>query len=269
MIYFEVRGGLCNRMRALASAYAYAQERGQAITVLWPCNGECNCRFDTLFKIEYPFDSMKFIYIKWFLRGHFTNYKNIMRKIKKKCDYIFEEDSRCHREELFSIEGNKINIFCGSYCNWYRVKNPYADYKIKENIARKVRQYCDLCGEHGVGVHIRRTDNELSIKKSPTELFIKLMQKEIHEYPDTKFFIASDDEREKEKLREIFGEEQIVTNDVVSLRNTKKGMVYAAVDLYILAGMSKIIGSSNSSFSEAAANIGNIPLIKCELNTGD
>lgn len=110
-----------------------------------------------------------------------------------------------------------------------------------------------------VGVHIRRTDNALAIEQSPVSLFVDAIQREIDAFPDVKFYIASDDEKEKELLKERFGG-RIITRSVDCRRDCRSGIESAVEDMYILSRTAKIYGSFYSSFSEIAANLGGIEL---------
>lgn len=49
MIYVEPCGGLCNRMRVIASAVTLAEKNKIGLRVMWRLNKACNCRLDELF----------------------------------------------------------------------------------------------------------------------------------------------------------------------------------------------------------------------------
>lgn len=55
--------------------------------------------------------------------------------------------------------------------------------------------------ERTIGVHIRRTDNVVSIQSSPLENFTNIMDEEIKKNANTKFYVASDDDEVKESLK--------------------------------------------------------------------
>ena len=56
---------------------------------------------------------------------------------------------------------------------------------------------------YDIGIHIRRRDNVRSIQKSPTRLFIQAIQQTLDINPQTRFYLASDDEKEKEYLSQM------------------------------------------------------------------
>ena len=50
MIIIQPSGGLCNRMRVINSGWKLACERHDQLKVLWNCNAELNCPFESLFQ---------------------------------------------------------------------------------------------------------------------------------------------------------------------------------------------------------------------------
>ena len=108
-----------------------------------------------------------------------------------------------------------------------------------------------------IGVHIRRTDNALSIGKSPLDLYIDSMYKSIEDNPDVKFYVASDSKEEKEKLKNIFLD-RIYFLDCVQKRDSLEGITDAIIELYLLSSTKKIYGSFASTYSTLAADISKI-----------
>jgi hypothetical protein len=126
----------------------------------------------------------------------------------------------------------------------------------------RIDRICEDFTSHTVGIHIRRTDNVDAINGSPTELFVQRMKEELQLYPETKFYVASDSLFEKNRMITVFGDRIIVLPDVDTSRNSVRGMQDALVELYVLSRTHKIFGSHQSSYSETAAQIGNIPYEK-------
>ena len=50
MIIIQPSGGLCNRMRVINSGWKLARERKEKLQILWNCNAELNCPFESLFQ---------------------------------------------------------------------------------------------------------------------------------------------------------------------------------------------------------------------------
>lgn len=112
-----------------------------------------------------------------------------------------------------------------------------------------------------IGIHIRRTDHEEAIRSSPTENFLTLMRQAQQKDPQTKFFVATDCDKEAATLTQEFGENLCMARSRIACRRTTEGMQDAIVDLFSLAQCRTIYGSAGSSFSKTAAAIGRIPLL--------
>jgi hypothetical protein len=112
-----------------------------------------------------------------------------------------------------------------------------------------------------VGVHIRRTDHLISIKKSQTSKFITIMEDILNKNIQTTFFLATDDDDVKQELIKKFNK-KIITNNIESYnRNESNSIQNALIDLYCLSKTKKIYGSYHSTFSQMSAIIGEIDFI--------
>ena len=126
-------------------------------------------------------------------------------------------------------------------------------------IQKHIDQLCKNFSAHTIGVHIRRTDNLESIQQSPIELFFTAIDKEIDLNADVSIYLATDDESVKQKLQKRYGKRLIYVKDKAD-RSSISGIQGGIVDMYTLARTQKILGSFHSSFSELAAQLGDIPL---------
>ncbi len=267
MIYFETWAGLCNRLRGMSSAYGFAKEIGIPLTVIWENLDICNCSFDDYFELDVdqtiPVKVCNFNMMgtSLFHKALHFLYNRKIASMKKKSVIISQDElMKMDLEELKKLALKK-DVYIRSYYYWYEWDNPYSIFKIKPCIENKVNQLMERCGKDAVGVHIRRTDHDICISESPTEVFINEMRKEPDEVC---FFVATDELTEREKLIREFGKERIIFNEDAELsRASEKGMEDAVVDLYALSRTNKILGSSTSSFTEMAAKISEIPLLYC------
>ena len=110
-----------------------------------------------------------------------------------------------------------------------------------------------------VGIHLRGTDRP---NTPPIEKIIARMRAEIELNPDVNFFLASDGDKQEEAVITLFEDRLIRAPQKIAHRFTLEGQQSAVVDLFGLAATSRIIGMSTSSFSTAAALIGNKPLLR-------
>lgn len=254
MLIIQPIGGLCNRMRAINSAYLLARERRETLIVIWFVNHELGCPFHELFK-DAPELKVINIYSKWNLKkmwyqltSHFVNNETIRQH---KGDGLLDE---AYRRSL------PKKVYIATEEHFY----PCHDYHLfipTEEIQKSIDAMEKRLGNHAVGVHIRRTDNKPAMDKSSTNAFIQAMEKEVATHPDTRFYLATDDLSEEAVLREHFGD-KILSNENRDLsRNSISGIKDAMLDLFTLANTKKIIGSYFSSFTDIAADMHGIEKI--------
>lgn len=90
-------------------------------------------------------------------------------------------------------------------------------------------------------------------------MFFTAIDKEIDLNADVSIYLATDDESVKQKLQKRYGKRLIYVKDKAD-RSSISGIQGGIVDMYTLARTQKILGSFHSSFSELAAQLGDIPL---------
>ena len=259
-------GGLANRMKAMDAAYHLTKDCGSKLKVIWFKDKGLNCRFDQLF--QHPTDSIitireatfcdllledrprkKNFFLPW-LPEHLKYYACIYERQATQLFYN-------HFDYAAWAKGRKVYM---ASCVYFYPQPDDKLFKLFKPIA-SLQQRIDACSEHfnehTIGIHIRRTDNIASITQSPTELFIKQMEEFVEHQPDTTFYLATDSEEEKQKLKQVFGE-RISMSGHAAERNSLQGMQDALVELYTLSRTSRIIGSMQSSYSETAAQIGRV-----------
>lgn len=268
MVYFEVEAGLCNRLRGMASAYFFAKDNGQPLTVIWKSDVNCNLRFDSFFTLDTDIP-IKVIHFDCMGTNPVRKAEHLLNRcreavMKARCaEVLWGRPDVDVDKMLHTIKAGK-NVYLTTCHYWYEGEKPFSIFKLKPGIADKVEQINKECGNNCVGVHIRRTDHQDCIRNSPTEAFIREMQKEPE---DTVFFVASDDASERENLVRVFGKNRIKYNAGAELsRGTVQGMEDAVIDLYMLSKTRKILGSDGSSFSDTAGLIGEIPVIMCDIS---
>ena len=128
-----------------------------------------------------------------------------------------------------------------------------------QEVEKRVLEIVSNFALNTVGLHIRRTDHIHSIRNSPTELFIRAVEREIENDHTLKIFLATDDSMVKRQLCSIFGDRVITAEETLG-RDTLPGIMAALVDMWTLSNTRMIYGSMHSSFSEMASWLGNIEL---------
>ncbi len=250
------QGGLCNRLRVLLGALALSEECQVPTRLVWHPDWQCEAYFDELFEpvesrwlrvvtgsfFDRP-SSHKELYLPQWLRVPFYR-----KQIK-----LFHPERHGVLSEIVK-QYKKVYINTGFYIHPYSTAHiqrlrpiPELQSQIDATVARFPKNI--------IGVHVRRRDNTWSKDVSTDAAFIKAME----QYPDATFYIATDDEEVKWRLREAF-KERTLTQETDGRRDNAFSIGDAVVDLFCLAHTKRVIGSYWSSFSDMAAEIGNIPL---------
>lgn len=262
-------GGLANRMRAVNSMAEFTRAEKIGLHVIWISNSELNAPFSSLFKplphthatleekgiaasLLYNSPRKGNLYLSALATRLLFTRRLFWRDVK-------EAKEAGRLETLLRQPGTTFiesNYDFGDYSGRLA-----ANFRPSGEVEESVRRFTSLhFAPRTIGIHIRRTDNTHSIAGSPTGFFIDAIRKELADAPDTKFYVASDDAAEKEKLGKIFGQ-KIITRNIECRRNREEGIIHAAEDLFILSRTARIYGSYYSSFSEMASALGGAELI--------
>ncbi len=254
--------GLCNRLRVLLSALAVSAEEGVPVRVAWEKTDECRADFPELFV---PLDGGMFAVgeRRWWERPITRRNLHWPWIVRLLMGY------RCQRASFQPKYAGEVAALMRRYGKVY-LSTPYSlrpysrDYAARlrpaERLQKRVDRLIAQFAPHTVGVHIRRTDNVVSMRYSKVELFRQAMDAELARCPGTLFYLATDDEELKASLRKDYGGKVLTQNTSVR-RDTLAGMEEAVVDLWCLAATEKLLGSYWSSFTDTAAEIGGMPLV--------
>jgi ribosome biogenesis protein Nip4 len=252
--------GLCNRMRSIASGIYIAQKLDRSLTVYWRKNQDCFADYTNLFE-PVKINNMEVLPLKLVDFYLFADRKlNLFLPGKIRTFFFDTQIARFHIEkgDIFEkIKGNKIYLSSGSSMaeHYPLIKIFQPKIEIKEQINAIIQQF----STNTIGVHIRRTDNNMSIQHNSINDFCDAMDREIAFNPDTKFYLATDDAEVKTALLTTFGNKIIYHEGILSRTNVQ-GMQNAVIDLWCLSNTKKILGSFFSSYSEIASEMGNIKL---------
>lgn len=262
MIILETYCGLCNRLRAIQSTLDLAEKYGHSAMVIWAENPNCYCKFEDLFQPTDRFrlmtlhdgsllDKVKRQRYRWQAEACHARLSQTRMDEQKLYDGALEKALASQLADPGSV------IYIDNWNAFFHSGKPAYDWlKLQPELEAEVAPYRAKIGSNGIGVHIRRTDNADSIAQSPTSLFIESMEAEIEKNPECTFYVATDDIREKEQLRAVFGDRIVYKPNQRLDRESLAGMKDCILDLYCLAATKKIYGSFYSSFSEEAARIG-------------
>lgn len=257
-------GGLCNRLRAIASTLQTSKSNNCELRVIWNRYNGMNARFYDLFKpineeglsIE---DSNEWLY----KINRKKDYYIRLPLLKLKYDYVFYQATSFNdsyqeiTEKIMEEKSSKILSISGApLCKDYPLTGLF---KPVDNIANRIQSTTSKFSRNTIGIHIRRTDSVESLDKSPTEAFHRKIEEEIAIDDNVPFYLASDDNMVKKQFKAKYGERIITTIDNTD-RNNVEGIQFAVYDLFCLSRTRRIIGSYYSSFTQEAARMGHIPL---------
>lgn len=260
-------GGLANRVYAITSAMALCKCNEIKLKVIWFKDYTMGARFNALFKLSNMTDSVEIIDAHWY---HYIYDRP--RKHNLWVSYFFQWllfKKRSYEKDMFVAftpeklikDFERLDRIYLVHCSRFYPHESFNDLILQDDIIEKVAAVASLfLNLDVIGVHIRRTDNIRSIKKSPLNLFIEKMDQEIAIDPNVKFYVASDSFKEKMKLKDRYGN-RIITSLKEAERNSEEGIKEALVELCILSKTKKIYGSAHSTFSELAAQISGIDLV--------
>ena len=254
MIRVRPMHGLCNRLRAIASARALARERGDVLEVHWDVAYDMNARFSDLFEKPEDFRLVEDESGAGFFSPANPDYRGeaVMHRDSGAFDAYVREilSSPVSRDFAF----DSFADFYGGDFGWLCPVQEVAD---------EVASLRGRLPSEFIGLHVRRTDNFKSGVYSPLWLFVRAVRQELRRDPALGIFLATDDARTKRALRRKFGN-RLFTRDDVADRAAPNGVRDAAVDLLLLSRATRIYGSYWSSFSETAARMGGSDFVQLE-----
>lgn len=259
-VFIIPRAGLCNRMRAIASGIYIAKHYNAQSTIYWNWEDGLKADFNDLFL---PIDNeiSKVVENKnWLYNQYNGRRKTLLRYFQSlffnQFFFAFNANTDGNIFDKIKTNGRLCLCSCHSMAAHYpmsKIFRPQCD------IQNRIDEITSRFGSDTIGVHIRRTDHVKAIAQSPLTKFFELLEKEVSNNSSINFYLATDDSEVKDEMKARFGD-RIITCDDKADRNSIEGMKFAVVDLFCLSKTNRIIGSAASSYSEIAAELGNIKL---------
>lgn len=261
MITVQPQGGLCNRLRVVASSCLLAQAAGQPMRVLWHCSPDFNARFDALFDthgLSFEVSEYRAMNLPGRLlaraRGPWARLRGAVLLGERETEPgVFDLQATAARlrgREVFVHTNSRLAFQAGMF-DVFRPKGEAAA-RLQPLLNRLRRS---------VGVHVRRTDNTRAAAISTLARFIELMRAEQTADAGSEFFVATDEPQVLAELQQHFGPAVWAYPKRAYARSEPTAIVDALVDLQALAHSRKLIGSHWSSFTDTAAEWRGIPLV--------
>ncbi|GHV49186.1 hypothetical protein FACS1894181_07460 [Bacteroidia bacterium] len=258
-------GGLANRIYAITSSIGFCKENNVQLKIIWFKDKGIGAGFYNLLRLSSDLKNIKVVDAKW----HDYRYDR-PRKKNLWLPFVwqfFAFGKRIYMKDFPELISKGLSpyisckslymIHCGLYYEWVdQFKSLLPERNIQTRIKEEIKAFAN---QRTIGVHIRRSDLPASIINSPLFLFINKIKEELKKDLQTKFFVASDSNEEKLKLKELFGD-AIITSFKEIRRDTEEGIVDALTELYMLSLTEKIYGTSYSTYSTLAAQLSGIPI---------
>ncbi len=267
-------GGLGNRMRVMASTAALMQDVRRKhpevghTEVVWFKHAGLNTSFSSLFE---PLCEPYFVLREggpvdalFYERPRSSNL--FVPRLFQKLLFrrrIYEQVVTPLFRSGFDFAGwvRGGDAYLATYTRYY----PYSAEVLRRlfvpvaGLRARIDERCAGYSHHTIGVHVRRTDHAGAIAESPLELFFAYIDAEVKACPDTRIYLATDEEQVKAEMRARYGE-RLMCSPVEADRTSRAGIEEGVVEMYALSRCHKIYGSFQSSFSEIAAELGGCPL---------
>ena len=261
MITIVPEGGLCNRMRSIASCYLLAQSACTSLRVKWYLTEDLNCRFDDIFDVT----GLPMQVEQATLRGRLSKLKVILQEQAGQLfgtSHFGPADTLPGKFPFSEVAdiAQKRDILIRTNSRLIKEDGMYNMFKPSAQVRDAMQPYASKL-EHSVGVHIRRTDNVQAIANSPISMFVEAMRSEMEQHPDTAFFVATDNADTFKFIQDEIGSAVYEHPKASYSRNDPRAIKDAAVDLFALSSCRSLIGSYWSSFTDTAWELGNIPFV--------
>lgn len=256
MLYLNVRSGLCNRLRAIASAKRLARDAGDELCVVWGMDWGMRVNYTSIMNRPKEFT---------LLQSDDKRFDDIIGKFKVGTPlyYSLEQINNLEiRAEMIDefLRNKGVRDFYFETNNSFYSNVDYDWFSPKSTLEEAAQLFMRQLPPQYIGIHIRRTDNIKSKIYSPLYCFEDIIDQELQQDGTSEFFLASDDAYVKDRLQNRFGT-CVHTRQSVAERFAENGIADAIVDLIVLSNAKNIYGSYWSSFSSMSSNIGKVPYV--------
>jgi glycosyltransferase involved in cell wall biosynthesis len=250
----DIYGGLCNRLRFIVSGIYIARANNLNLYIDWIPSYTCTCKLDDLFNVNDSGLLFDNVYDNKICKKEFVNKYNVREN-----DHSVNSKQIEH-QTLFYSGYNYLKIN-GKYINEY-----HETIELKNVIKNNIKDIINIFtnnNKYAISIHIRRTDNNDSIKISTDDKFIKYIDHIIKKLKyNGLIYLASDDLNTINKFKSIFN--NIITYDIPTFdRTNTNAIINALIDLNLLSNSDYLMGSFGSSFSSFASSLNP----KCKLIT--
>jgi hypothetical protein len=261
--------GLCNRLRAIASAHILSNHYGTNMYMIWTPEECCPCAFNDLFQNTFNSIDINTLKTKKYIFNPSVHTETLLRNTEniEALDYIVIQGGHEFKpitmsEETFILEKNLFykTLICVNEIDTY----------VSNFISKNFQAIHPV-----IGVHYRdfipkydQADGRDFSKESPLEVFIHRI-KEIHKADaSVHFYLSSNSNQAFDIIKQNIPTAVFIseTNNELT-RDSKTGIKHALQSLLILSKTKYILGTYMSSFSDEACFFQLIPKECVVFNT--
>jgi hypothetical protein len=263
-------GGLCNRLRAMHTCRQLALAHGAGVAVYWRANHELGVAWHDLFELPSPpLDVVSLsgnsdraglpICLRAYRQPIANRLLGVVRNLPA-VRYLGVADAITAQAVEWSVARWYRRLMVESYLlGAGSDRGDYSWIVPISAIQRQIGRIREQLGPAAIGLHVRRTDHQDAIQRSPDAGFLAAVESRLAVDPAQQFYLATDDNAFKEMLLQRF-KSNVVVSELAVDRSSIAGMQGAVVDLFALSLCSRIIGSCGSTFSMLAADIGGVAI---------
>ena len=267
--------GLANRLRVIESVVSLAKDLNCPVEIIWLPDHEMVAQYEDLFEPSELFsvtsrNKLKYCRSSFSLRPYKTPLAALINRYYG-VDLVFNElDIR--RQTLtgyFDIRAMipGKTVYIDTCHNFYTYHYNFSWVRPVAAIADQVARFEESMGDSRcIGLHIRRTDNRMSIQNSPDHLFEAAIRRELERDSDAVFFLATDDQATQSYFINLWGPDRMLAYPKQFGRDTVPATQDAVIDWMLLARCRKLYCSFYSSFSETAIAVSKAPAIILRLH---
>ena len=257
--------GLGNRMRVVASLHRLLREHEPAakVQIAWHKTNDFGAKFEEIFERTAAFENYQLSIINYQLKYTPASKHNLLLPLlwRKMCGYK-ELRNYCAptAEDLLRRMARHRRLYvstCYAFCDYANADLRQCFRPLPHLQARIDRTAAEFA-PRTLGVHVRRSDNTQAEEHSPTELFEQRIDSLLAEGWE-RIFLATDSDDVRRRFAQRYGP-RLITLSPNLQRSKLNGIEDAVVDLYCLSRTGRILGSYYSSYSGAAAELGDLEL---------
>ena len=287
-LFIEVRNGLGNRLRSLASAFNIAVGSNRNLVLIWETNEHCEATVADLydlFKLTGLVDRNNILFqlIEDKRNANLPPITTFIKESENVSVYDYMQESEKNKYIDDTVNNDIYIISACSLVNHYTTWQKECDF-LKSmvpsiTVENQVNNFVKILAEKKIkiedciGVHIRmsqpgksyeNTSDYTEIAKQSIDkwraasnwnIFLKEIKSILRSNPSQKFFLCCDNETAYEELLKRLPDVFVFTKKVVFDRSVEQ-VQNALVDLILLSKTKEILGSNWSTFTEIANRLG-------------